>query len=80
MWQGVSQEYVALSDRDVMFANILARKLRERYPDKDYYVSILGYGPTRPAPIKNKPDANVVMVHCSNWFADMERKSSVGGH
>ena len=71
-WEGFSQDYVALSDRDVMFANILARKLRQRYPDKDYYVSILGYGPTRPAPLKNKPDDNVLMVHCSNWFAGLE--------
>ena len=68
-WQGFSQEYVALSDRDVTFANILARKLRQRYPDKDYYVSIIGYGPIRPPPLKNKPDANVIMLHVSNWFA-----------
>ncbi len=71
-WSGFSQDYVALSDRDVRFANILARKLRQRYPHKDYYVSILGYGPTRPAPLKNKPDDNVIMVHCSNWFAGLE--------
>ena len=80
-WEGLSQEYVALSDRNVMFANILARKLRQRYPDKDYYVTILGYGPTRPAPVKNKPDDNVIMVHCSNWFAglgDNDRDSSDG--
>ncbi len=70
-WQGLCQEYVALSDRDVRFANILARKLRQRYPDKDYYVTIIGYGPIRPAPLKNKPDANVIMLHVSNWFAGL---------
>ena len=68
-WQGLSQDYVALSDREVMFGNILACKLRQRYPDKDYYVSILGYGPTRPAPLKNKPDDNVILYLVSNWFA-----------
>ena len=68
-WQGFSQDYVALSDRDVMFANILARKLRQRYPDKEYYVSIFGYGPTRPAPLKNKPDDNVLVSHVSSFFA-----------
>ena len=68
-WEGLGQEYVALSDRDVRFANILARKLRQRYPGKDYYVSMVGYGPTRPAPIKNKPDDNVIMYLVSNWFA-----------
>ena len=68
-WNGLVQEYVALSDRDVRFANTLARKLRQRYPDKDYYVTIIGYGPIRPAPLKNKPDANVIMLHVPNWFA-----------
>ena len=68
-WQGLSQDYVALSDREVMFANTLARKLRQRYPDKDYYVTFIGYGPTRPAPLKNKPDDNVILYLVSNWFA-----------
>ncbi len=68
-WSGLIEEYVALSDRDVRFANILARKLRQRYPDKDYYVKIFGYGPTTPAPLKNRPDANVIIAHASNWFA-----------
>ena len=67
-WEGLSQDYVALSDRDVKFANILARKLRQRYPDKDYYVKIFGYGPTQPAPLKNKLDDNVIIAHASNWF------------
>ena len=71
-WSGMTQEYVALSDRDVMFANTLARKLKQRYPGKDYYVQIFGYGPTRPAPLKNKPDDNVIVAHVSNWFAGLE--------
>ena len=70
-WSGLAQEYVALSDREVMFANILARKLKQRYPGKDYYVAILGYGPTRPAPVKNKPDDNVILFQVSNWFAGL---------
>ncbi len=68
-WEGLCQEYPALSDRDVRFANTLARKLRQRYPGKDYYVKIFGYGPTTPAPLKNKPDDNVILAHASNWFA-----------
>ena len=68
-WQGLSQEYIALSDREVMFVNTLARKLRQRYPDKDYNVTFFGYGPTRPAPLKNKPDDNVILYLVSNWFA-----------
>ncbi len=71
-WSGMAEEYVALSDRDVMFANILARKLKQRYPGKDYCVQIFGYGPTRPAPVKNKPDDNVIVAHVTNWFAGLE--------
>ena len=70
-WQGLSQEYVALSDREVIFANTLGRKLRQRYPDKDYYVTIIGYGPIQPAPLKNKPDDNVIMAHVPCWFAGL---------
>ena len=70
-WSGMTEEYVALSDRDVMFANILARKLKQRYPGKDCYVQIFGYGPTRPAPLKNKPDDNVIVAHVTNWFAGL---------
>ena len=70
-WSGLVREYVALSDRDVTFANILARKLKQRYPGKDYYVQIFGYGPTRPAPLKNKADDNVIVAHVPNWFAGL---------
>lgn len=68
-WQGLSQEHVALSDRDVRFANVLARKLRQRYPDREYYVKIFGYGVTVPAPLKNVPDDNVIVAHVSAFFS-----------
>ncbi len=74
VWNGHSENYVALSDRQVRFANQLARKLRERYPDKDYKVIMLSYGPSNPAPLKNKPDDNVIVSHCTNWFAEMSDK------
>ena len=75
VWDGFSKEYVALSDRQVRFANQLARKLRERYPDKeDYKVLMLAYGPSNPAPLKNKPDDNVIVLHCTNWFEDLNDK------
>ena len=81
MWDGFSQEYVAMSDRQTRFANTLARKLRERYPDKDYYVMMLAYGPSLPAPLKNKPDDNVIVLFTPNWFAeigDKDPRSPVG--
>ena len=74
IWQGHSQEHVALSDRQTRFANQLARKLRERYPDKDYKVFLTSYGPSLPAPLKNKPDDNVIVLHASSWFAEMGEK------
>ncbi len=74
VWNGCSTNYVALSDRQTRFANNLARKLRERYPDKDYKVVMLAYGPSLPAPLKNKPDDNVIVLFCSNWFAEMGAK------
>ncbi len=74
VWDGFSQEHVALSDRQTRFANQLARKLRARYPDKDYKVVMLAYGPSLPAPLKNKPDDNVIVSFAPNWFAEMGEK------
>ena len=74
VWKGYSENYVAMSDRQTRFANQLARKLRERYPDKDYYVMMLAYGPSLPAPLKNKPDDNVIVLFTPNWFAEIGDK------
>jgi len=60
-WRGLGQEYVAMSDRQVRFANTLGRLLKERYPDKDYYVSILAYGNSSPAPAEAIPHDNVIV-------------------
>ncbi len=76
LWKGFSQEHVALSDRQTRFANQLARKLRARYPDKEYYVLMDGYGTSLPGPLKNKPDDNVIVMHASTWFAEMNDKDS----
>ncbi len=73
-WNGLTMEYVAMSDRQTRFANQLARKLRARYPDKDYYVLMDGYGPSLTAPLKNRPDDNVIVMHASSWFAEMNDK------
>ncbi len=60
----------AMSDRQVMLANMLARKLKEKYPDKDYLVQIRASGFCRPAPIKAVPDDNVVIVNCAAFLMD----------
>lgn len=71
----------ALSDRQVTFANILARKLKERFPGKDYKVAIRAYGIHRPAPIKTVPDDNVIISNVASFFSDpnaVDENSPVG--
>ena len=55
-WHHVHEKHPALSDRHVTFANKLAGRLKERYPDKDYRVMMLSYGHSRPAPIAARPE------------------------
>ncbi len=57
-----------LADRDVMFANALAKKLVAKYPGKEYFVNILGYGYSRPAPLKAIPDKNVIVMSVTNFL------------
>ncbi len=66
-WQGIAQSYVAQTDRRITFANTLARMLKERYPDKDLYVSISAYGNARPVPVEAVPDDNVIVSAVANF-------------
>lgn len=68
MWQGIAMEYPALSDRQVTFANQLGRLLKERFPDRDYFVSIMAYGPSRPEPVEARPAANVIIGNVANFI------------
>jgi hypothetical protein len=63
---------VATSDREVTFANILARKLKERYPDKDYRVLIQAYGGAASPPIKAVPESNVIVSSVAFSFPHFE--------
>ena len=78
-WKGLTQEYVSLTDRHITFANIVARKLKEKYPGKDYYVSMLAYGNWRPPPVKTVPDDNVLIVNVANLFWGTNAVSKEGG-
>ena len=78
IWRGLAQPYVALSDRDVTFANNLARLLKKQYPDKDYYVSMLAYGNSRPGPKKAVPDDNVIIVNVANMIWDVNTPDKDG--
>lgn len=79
-WRGLSQDYVALSDRQIRFANNLARLLKERFPDKDYDVVMLSYGLSRPPPVKAVPDDNVIVASVANFLlrtdGDIDRHES----
>ena len=61
-YEGVSQ-----SDRDVRFANTLARMLKERFPDKELYVQLHAYGLARNPPLGIAPDDNVIISSVANF-------------
>ncbi len=68
LWDGVSQEYVAMSDRYIRFSNALVGVLRERFPERpDYRVSQLAYGPSRPAPLDVTPDPGVIVAYVGHF-------------
>lgn len=80
-WHHYREERPALSDRHVTFANHLAAKLKERFPDRDYYVLMLSYGHSRPAPIEARPAENVIMASVANFFGrtDLVDRGSTWG-
>ncbi|REJ90366.1 MAG: DUF4838 domain-containing protein [Planctomycetota bacterium] len=80
-WDDHQEQRPALSDRHVTFANRLAELLEQKYPGRDYYVQMLAYGHSRPAPIEARPADNVIMVSVANFFgrtALVDRGSSWG--
>ncbi len=67
-WEGLGQECVALSDRHVKFANRCGKLLKEHFPNKDYYVLMLAYGHSRPAPVEARPRENVIISSVANFL------------
>ena len=68
-WEGLGQEYVSLSDRQITFANTLARLLKKRFLDRNLYVGMHAYGDayTR-APLEAMPDDNVIISVVACFF------------
>lgn len=66
-WKGVTKEWPAITDRQVTFANALARKLRQRFPERDLCVQLHAYGYSRPPPIAAVPDENVIISSVANF-------------
>ncbi len=60
--KGTKHTYPAMADRQINFANTLARRLRERFPERDdLLVSALAYGASSLPPVAAKPEANVIV-------------------
>ena len=66
-WKNKQEEWPALSDRQVTFANTLARLLKQRFPDQALFVQLHAYGYSRPAPIAAVPDDNVIVSSVANF-------------
>jgi hypothetical protein len=64
---GVKYDGVSQTDRDVRFANTLARMLKERFPGKELYVQLHAYGLARNAPLGIVPDDNVIISSVANF-------------
>ena len=80
-WKNMSKRAVALSDREIQFANQCARLLKKKYPNKDYSVVIQAYGNSRPAPLKTVPDDNVIISNVANMFWNVktpDKDSKIG--
>ena len=79
---GVKYQGVSQTDRDVRFANTLARMLKERFPDRELFVQLNAYGLARNPPIGIKPDDNVIISSVANFHlrSPADRKLSMSQH
>ena len=75
VFSGVKFQGVSQTDRDVRFANTLARMLKERFPDRELFVLLNAYGLARNPPIGIAPDDNVIISSVANFHmrSPMER-------
>jgi len=64
---GVKIQGVSQTDRDVRFANTLARMLKERFPHRELFVLLNAYGLARNPPLGVVPDDNVIISSVANF-------------
>lgn len=64
---GQRLEHVMLTDRYVRFWNILARGLRERFPDREVYVGAAAYARYKTLPVEQVLDDNVVIAYVGHF-------------
>jgi hypothetical protein len=67
-WANSSEVRPATTDREVVFSNRCSRKLKEEFPDNEFYTTMLAYGPTRYMPRREVPDENLIIVNVANDF------------
>jgi hypothetical protein len=79
---GVKIQGVSQTDRDVRFANTLARLLKQRFPDRELFVQLNAYGLARNPPLGVVPDDNVVISSVANFHlrSPAERKLPMQQH
>jgi hypothetical protein len=65
--KGGAYKSVVLTDRYVKFWNILAKGLKERFPDRDVYVGAYAYGPYKLPPLSEKMDKNIVVGYVGHF-------------
>lgn len=59
-WRGHREEHRALTDRYVRFWNILARGLKERFPNRDLKIGVWAYCAYEPAPVREILEENII--------------------
>lgn len=64
---GVKFEGVSQTDRDVRFANTLARMLKENFPERELFVMLNAYGLARNPPIGVAPEDKVIISSVANF-------------
>lgn len=82
VWPGVTRQCVSLSDRNITFANTMARMLKERYAGREFYVDTQAYGNWRSPPVKAVPDDNVIVQMVSNFLlaSGADRETALRQH
>ncbi|MCA1808454.1 MAG: DUF4838 domain-containing protein, partial [Lentisphaerae bacterium] len=77
-WAGSGREDVALSDRQVIFANKVAGMLAKRFPERNDLVGMLAYGTWRAPPVEAVPAGNVAIINVANIFWGIDAKNDDG--
>ncbi|MBN1672844.1 MAG: DUF4838 domain-containing protein [Kiritimatiellae bacterium] len=67
-WKGLSAEGVAMTDRYATFWNMLADRLKARFPERDdLFVIGSAYGPSTPPPVKTELRDNILVSYVGHF-------------